>query len=262
MTALWQFILDNQTTLSWLGGGVVVVAGGIWSAVTMLPKREPPKSVSADTGVAAGRDIRGNTITIHGRAEAERALGQVILRWIGRRNQRDPAWAVTAHTGVAAIGDISNCTISINDNAEALAALAADQERRHRELMEAVAREKGVDPKLLVPLFEHLGHSGLTLDEIRIRAGEAIEAMLALSREKPTPSNQGGDIDAAIASARARLGRLDTAGAVSILDAKIAEEEAARRQRTRPASGRKGAGRAPLLRPRCGAGHAAAPDLS
>jgi hypothetical protein len=64
MPAIWQFIADNQTTLSWLGGGVVVVAGGVWTVAKFFLKREKPKPVSADTGVAAGRDIRGSPITI------------------------------------------------------------------------------------------------------------------------------------------------------------------------------------------------------
>ena len=97
-----------------------------------------------------------------------------------------------------------------------------------------VAREKGVDPKVLAPLFDHLGHSGLTLDEMRSRAGEAIEAILSRARQKIEPSNESADIDAIISAARARLGNLDTAGARSILATKIAEEETARRQRLIP----------------------------
>ena len=112
--------------------------------------------------------------------------------------------------------------------------IAEASERRHREMMEAIARDKGVDPKVLVPLFEHLGLGGLTDDEIRRRAGEAIEAMIARARRTVEPSNEGADIDAAIGAARAKLGRADTAGARSILAGKIAEEEAARRQRLVP----------------------------
>lgn len=107
-------------------------------------------------------------------------------------------------------------------------------ERRQRELLEAIAREKGVDPKLLAPLFDHLGHSGLTPDEMRSRAGEAIEAILSRARQKVEPSNEGGDIDAAIGAARTRLGNLDTVGARAVLAEKIAEEETARRHRLMP----------------------------
>ena len=110
----------------------------------------------------------------------------------------------------------------------------ADDERRHRELLEAMARKEGVDPKVLLPLFEHLGQRGLTLDEIRTRAAEAIEAILARAQQAVERSNDGADIDATIGTARARLGDLDTAGARSVLAEKIAEEETARRQRLIP----------------------------
>jgi hypothetical protein len=64
MDATWQFLIDNRETLSWLGGGVVVVAGGIWTVTKFFLRREKPKSVTATGGVAAGRDIRGSPITI------------------------------------------------------------------------------------------------------------------------------------------------------------------------------------------------------
>ncbi len=106
--------------------------------------------------------------------------------------------------------------------------------RRHREVMEAIARDKGVDPSVLVPLFTHLGQDTLTLDEIRVKAGEAVEAILERARRTVAPSNDGADIDATIRAARARLGALDTAGADALLADKIAEEETARRQRLIP----------------------------
>ena len=49
---------------------------------------------------------------------------------------------------------------------------------RHDEQMAAmqairleIAREKGVDPANLIPLFEHLGQGGLTRDEMRAGRG-------------------------------------------------------------------------------------------
>jgi tetratricopeptide (TPR) repeat protein len=101
-------------------------------------------------------------------------------------------------------------------------------------LREDIAREKGVDTKVLLPLFENLRQSGLTLDEMRGRAEEAIEETLARARRKIEPSNDGADIAATIGAARAKLGQLDTGSARSILAAKISEEEAARRQRLIP----------------------------
>ena len=64
MEAIWRFVTDNREVLSWLGGGAVVVAGGIWTVAKFFLKREKPKPVSAVGGVAAGRDIRGSPITI------------------------------------------------------------------------------------------------------------------------------------------------------------------------------------------------------
>ena len=114
-------------------------------------------------------------------------------------------------------------------------------ERRHREQMAAmealrleIAREKGVDPANLVPLFEHLGQAGLTLDEMRLRAGEAVAEIVARSKQHVEASNEGADIDAAIGAARDKLARLDTAGARAVLADKIAEEEETRRQRLLP----------------------------
>jgi hypothetical protein len=64
MDAILQFVTDNRDTLSWLGGGVVVVAGGLWTVTKFFLKREKPKPVNAVGGVAAGRDIRDSPITI------------------------------------------------------------------------------------------------------------------------------------------------------------------------------------------------------
>jgi tetratricopeptide (TPR) repeat protein len=117
----------------------------------------------------------------------------------------------------------------------------SEAERRHRESMAAtdalrveMAREKGVAAEVLTPLFDHLGMSGLSVLQMRERAEEAIAAILAKANERVAPSNLGADIDAIIAAARVKLARLDTAGAETILDDQIAEEEAAFRRRQVP----------------------------
>lgn len=70
MGSLWAFFTKskNQKTLSWLGGGLVVAAGGAWAVFTYVwPHDEGPKIVCAEPGgVAAGRDASGNTIIING----------------------------------------------------------------------------------------------------------------------------------------------------------------------------------------------------
>jgi hypothetical protein len=77
MNALWRFLRDkrNQQVLGWLGGGLVVVATGLWAAFIYffppLPAPETtksleptPPSVQANCGgIAIGRDVTGSTIT-------------------------------------------------------------------------------------------------------------------------------------------------------------------------------------------------------
>ena len=69
---------------------------------------------------------------------------------------------------------------------------------------------------------------------MREKAPEVIKAILARANEKSEASKDGADIDKAIAASRAKLAGLDTAGTEAILDKKIAQEEAARRQRLIP----------------------------
>ena len=43
MGGFWAFLSDpdNQRTLAWLGGGLMVLAGGIWTVVTFFAGRKP-----------------------------------------------------------------------------------------------------------------------------------------------------------------------------------------------------------------------------
>jgi hypothetical protein len=68
LSSIWDFLKDgsNQAVLSWIGGGIVVIAAGIWAVVKFIAKKADQKpsqpSVSADHGsVAAGRDISINS---------------------------------------------------------------------------------------------------------------------------------------------------------------------------------------------------------
>jgi len=72
---LWGFLRDkgNQQVLGWLGGGLVVVATGLWAAfVYFFPAPKPeakspeptPASVQANCGgIAIGGGVTGSTIT-------------------------------------------------------------------------------------------------------------------------------------------------------------------------------------------------------
>jgi hypothetical protein len=55
MNSLWLFVSKpkNQKILSWIGSGVVIVAGGLWAVVTFLwtpsHKGEPPSVITQTT---------------------------------------------------------------------------------------------------------------------------------------------------------------------------------------------------------------------
>jgi hypothetical protein len=73
-SAVWAFLTNpkNQKTLSWLGGGMVVLASGLWAVVTFIWPSHDKAGGQANIvcaqqgGVAAGRDASHNTITITG----------------------------------------------------------------------------------------------------------------------------------------------------------------------------------------------------
>jgi hypothetical protein len=69
MPRLWRFLKDkrNQRTLTWLGGGVLVVASGLWTAAVFFwqPPPTPPAakvdcSITANQGQASCQDIVNN----------------------------------------------------------------------------------------------------------------------------------------------------------------------------------------------------------
>jgi hypothetical protein len=67
---IWPFLQDekNQRMLTLIGGGLVVVIGGLWTAfIYFFPAHEakpPQKQIEAECGsVAIGGDVSGATIT-------------------------------------------------------------------------------------------------------------------------------------------------------------------------------------------------------
>jgi hypothetical protein len=75
----WTFVKNNQATLTWLGGGVAIAAGGLWTAfVYFFPPQSASKSAPAPVaveancgGVAVGGNVSGGTITAGDAANAD-----------------------------------------------------------------------------------------------------------------------------------------------------------------------------------------------
>jgi tetratricopeptide (TPR) repeat protein len=187
LVGLWAFLTDpiNREVLSWGGGGFVALSGGIWAVLKFLARKGRGK----------------------GSSEKEMVLAQ--------------------YGAVAAGRDVVMGSFTQNYGLDA----DAVEERIATPLHEALsairielAAERGVDPATLLPLFEHLGHRDLTLAQMRKRAAEAIAQIIALSKQRVEPSNEGGDIDAVILAARQKLAKLDIEGARSLLRAKVVEE--------------------------------------
>ena len=106
--------------------------------------------------------------------------------------------------------------------------------RELRAMRIDVAREKGLDPEVLRPIFDNLGQLGLSRDQLLAKAEQGIAALLARAQLAVAPTNDGADINATIAAARDKLRSVDTGGARQILARKIAEEEDERRRRLIP----------------------------
>ncbi|MEP3049431.1 MAG: hypothetical protein ABJL55_16405 [Roseibium sp.] len=130
MAEFWAFLADesNQQTLTWLGGGLVVLGGALWTVVTFVWKPKKAGSgqssggaeVLADRGgLAAGGNISIDTSSktttgVSGPTVAAivfAAFGAIFLAIAFAGN------TVTAtNGGVAAGGDISGSTITIIGN--------------------------------------------------------------------------------------------------------------------------------------------------
>ncbi len=125
----------------------------------------------------------------------------------------------------------------IRKAAEENAALHDRSLREIKALREDIAREKGVPPEVLKPIFEKLGERNLSRDEMRAKAEWAIAQILAQSAQPLPPSNLGRDLDAVIAEARRLLREVRTAEALQVLKkqdaAEIAEIEEAQQKAQR-----------------------------
>ncbi len=72
---IWAFLTDpaNREILAWIGGGIVVAAGGIWAVIKFFAKKPDRRSVIADRGsVAIGGDARNSPINVAPRTPGKR----------------------------------------------------------------------------------------------------------------------------------------------------------------------------------------------
>ena len=79
-----------------------------------------------------------------------------------------------------------------------------------------------------MPILVALGHDNVPPEEIPERLRQAVDALRAKAAEPVRPSSEGPAVDRAIAEARAKLGALDTTGAIAVLDKTIDQDEAFR----------------------------------
>ena len=93
---LWKFIRNtkNREIISWFGGGIAVVAAGIWAVVVFFflhqekPATLSPTTVTqSGTGIGSGRDTNVNAPVSIGLDEqkARRPRSPVTQSLVGRR---------------------------------------------------------------------------------------------------------------------------------------------------------------------------------
>ena len=103
------------------------------------------------------------------------------------------------------------------------------EERRHKELLDAIARDKGVDPKDLIPILENLGYQepGISPTDIPRRLSERVDALRAAAGEPLKASNAGEDIERVRRESRNALHDAKTDQALAILTRQLEIEREA-----------------------------------
>jgi hypothetical protein len=121
----WIFLTDpeNRTVLSWLGGGLVVVCGGLWTVVTFVlgrkkpPPDKPPRPSTqrAETGgMVAGEDITVRQSTgLNGTSVVLLVLALAGAAVLIAANTGDRTATVTG-CGTATTGNVSDSTVKID----------------------------------------------------------------------------------------------------------------------------------------------------
>jgi hypothetical protein len=111
VATVWQFLssAENRETLAWIGGGLAVLASGLWVVIKHYTTRPVPKP-AAETrpGLAGGREIRIGDVALSRLALVLAALS-VVLLGIGAVLGRGD----TITGSVTADRDIRDSTITI-----------------------------------------------------------------------------------------------------------------------------------------------------
>jgi hypothetical protein len=124
MSEIWTFLAapENRETLSWLGGGLIVVCGGLWTALKFFLGRKQGAGTAASTpspasrvsasqgGIAAGRDVsiqtRSGMPPGHLLLLVLAFLGAILIA-VSQAGNR-----VTVTNGIGIGGDVEGSTIT------------------------------------------------------------------------------------------------------------------------------------------------------
>lgn len=110
MTTIWAFLSDpaHREVLSWIGGGLVVICGGLWTVVTFL--RKPAAAAAGRDGRRTNRTTIVNGLAGWPLAALVGALAGALVLVAALSGPR-----VTAtEGGIGVGGDVSNSPITTN----------------------------------------------------------------------------------------------------------------------------------------------------
>jgi hypothetical protein len=119
LETLWAFLSDsdNQRTLAWLGGGLVVTAGGLWAVIKFFFPRSsgsppsPSNVITADRGgIGAGGSV---TVTKSGMRGLEVVLLVAVVAGALLLAAAFAGTRIDVSNGVGVGGDVQDSTITI-----------------------------------------------------------------------------------------------------------------------------------------------------
>jgi tetratricopeptide (TPR) repeat protein len=199
---LWEAIKspDNRAVISWLGGGAVVVAAGIWTVVTFVVEHKEAHDKKGDTNIiVSGQGIAsGGNTTIGGNVTIgldEKAVVALVARLIAER--QIPAAPGEEKRIGEAVQSIAQGAASDTRLQQALDLLKANKIAEASQLLRAFAEEKTAhaetDWKVAAIAYRNLGAIAGLADPKR--ALEAYEKAVALDPDDLVSSLGAGWIE-------------------------------------------------------------------